>query len=169
MAPVFLVGQLLSFLMERKEFLQLFGVGATLLLTGCLGGCVATQALSTDADANDDPDADSRPAIAPGLDLRLDLTDENYTALQDLKRGFVYVAGGRVIVAKTLANNYVAVAATCPHAGDQILYRRRQNKFQCPSHGSVFEADGTLLEGPSQRGLQHFRVTQTGNVLHIWG
>ncbi|WP_375418449.1 ubiquinol-cytochrome c reductase iron-sulfur subunit [uncultured Hymenobacter sp.] len=144
--------------MERKEFLQLFGVGATLLFTGCLGGCATALPPSTSATAPD-----------PVLDLSLNLTDPAQADLHNLRRGYVYVAGGRVIVAKTLANSYLAVAAACPHEGEQIRYYRPQNRFECPAHSSRFQADGTLLEGPSRNGLRHFRVTQTGNLLHIWG
>lgn len=148
--------------MERKEFIKLFGAGATFLFAGCLGGCAVSQPPATTTTA-------PQPADAPVLDLHLDLSDSRYAALQDPRRGFVYLADGHVIVAKTMEDIYVAVSADCPHLGEQLRYQRRENHFECPSHGSQFKNDGALAEGPSRRGLRPYRVTRAGTVLHIEG
>lgn len=151
--------------MDRQEFLHLFGAGATLLLGGCLGGC-ATARLPT---ATTTPAAPRAATDDPALDLRLDLTDPAHADLHDPRRGYVYVAGGRVIVAKTLDGSYLAVTASCPHAGHQLRYERRENQFECPAHGSQFKASGALLTGPSPRSLRAYHAARAGNELHIEG
>ena len=148
--------------MDRKEFLQLLSPGTALLFAGCLGSC-ATARLPTAT-------APPRPATGePTLDLRLDLSAPAHADLHDPRRVYVYVAGGQIIVAKKLDGTYLAVSASCPHAGHQLRYERRENQFECPAHGSQFKASGALLTGPSPRGLRPYRVSRTGSELHIEG
>jgi cytochrome b6-f complex iron-sulfur subunit len=149
--------------MERKEFLHLFGVGATLLFAGCLGGCAVSQPQTGPTAAA------ATPVEDPILNLTLDLTDPKQAALQDLRRGFVYLADGRVIVAKTMSDTYLAVSAVCPHAGETLRYLRRQDQFACPAHGSLFKSTGALVDGPSTHGVRPYQVTRVGNILHIQG
>lgn len=150
--------------MDRKEFLQLFSPGTALLFAGCLGSCATVRRPGGPAAAGA-----ARPADDPALDLRLDLTDPAHADLHDPRRGYVYVAGGRVIVAKTLDGSYLAVTASCPHAGHQLRYERRENQFECPAHGSQFKASGALLTGPSPRSLRAYHAARAGNELHIEG
>lgn len=150
--------------MERKEFIQLLTLGTPLFLAGCLDACAAgLPALgAARVPASHLPDD-------PIMDVRINLDDPVYAPLHDPKQGFIYLAEGRVIVAKTTEDIYLAVAATCPHLGEQLRYQRRQNHFECPSHGSSFNDDGTLAEGPSRRGVRSYRVTRTEGELHIEG
>ena len=148
--------------MERKEFLQLFGVGATLLFAGCLGSCAVSQGPPSSATA-------PKPADDPALDLHLDLTDPAFAALQDPRWGFLYLSDGQIILAKTMDGKYLAVRSGCPHMGEQLRYLRRQDRFECPLHGSLFKSDGSLMLGPSPRSVRSYRVTRAGSVLHIEG
>jgi Rieske Fe-S protein len=45
------------------------------------------------------------------------------------------------------------LSAICPHMGCLVHYNEGDNQFHCPCHGSIFAADGKLLRGPAQRGL----------------
>ncbi|MCR5887641.1 Rieske (2Fe-2S) protein [Hymenobacter sp. J193] len=146
--------------MERKEFIQLFGLGAVALLSGgCLGGC-----------SSDKEDVKPTPTPTPGkTDFTLDLTAAANAPLQDPAVGYVYSADGQVIVARTTAGAYVAVQAPCTHQGATIAFFPAQNMFVCPSHGSTFQSDGTVSNGPAARALAKYTVTQTGNSLRITG
>lgn len=45
------------------------------------------------------------------------------------------------------------VGAVCPHLGGVLRWNDAERSWDCPLHGSRFDADGTLLEGPATGGL----------------
>ena len=139
--------------MKRDEFIHLFGFGAAMLLTGCLGSCTSKS---------------GDPGPGPGLvDFTLDVTDPANARLNDPAFGYVYGAAGQVIVAKTTAGTYVALAAACTHQGTSVQFQTGSSQFRCPNHGSVFSLSGSVTMGPASVALQSYTVTQTGNVLRI--
>jgi len=142
--------------MNRKDFLQLFGLGATALVaSACLGGCGGTS-------------SDPVPAAA-NVDFTVDLTAASSAALNDPAKGYVYNPDRSVIVAKTTAGAYLALQAPCPHQGTSVYFTQSQSRFVCPNHNAIFDAGGAVLSGPSPRALKQYSVTQTGNVLHVTG
>ena len=148
--------------MKRDEFLHLFGFGATMLLTGCLGSC---------ASKTDNPQPSSGPGSSPSptqpIDFTLDLTDPANAQLNNPAFGYVYGASNRVIVAKTTAGTYIALAAACTHQGTSVQFQPNADNFLCPNHGSQFSTSGAVLNGPAAAPLRVYTVTQTGNVLRI--
>lgn len=49
-------------------------------------------------------------------------------------------------------------SAVCPHMGCQIQWNDTENTWDCPCHGSRFECDGKLKNGPAKRGLDQIDV-----------
>jgi Rieske Fe-S protein len=49
--------------------------------------------------------------------------------------------------------NVRVLSAICPHMGCLVHFNKDTNQFDCPCHGSIFAADGALVRGPAQRGL----------------
>lgn len=145
--------------MNRKDFLQLFGIGAaTLVASACLGGC---------GSKSNDPSAGV--AGATSVDFTVDLTAASSAPLNDAAKGYIYSATRDVIVAKTMAGSYVALQAPCPHEGTTVYFTQAQNQFVCPNHYALFQTDGALISGPSPRGLKQFTVVQTGTSLRVTG
>ncbi len=107
---------------ERKEFMRQVGIGfGAILLTNCLTACGDTEI----------------PDPMPGtggdkLDFTLNLNLSDNTKL-NTAGGFV--VSQNVIIAKTLDNNFLAVASGCTHKGTTISYRANSNDFKCPNHG----------------------------------
>lgn len=149
--------------MKRDEFLHLFGFGATLLVSGCLGSCSS----KTD---NPQPGPGSTPTPTPGtIDFTIDVTAPANARLNDPAFGYVYGANNRVIVAKTAAGSYVALAAACTHQGTTVEFQPGVNNFFCPNHGSRFSTTGAALNGPASTPLKVYTLVQTGNMLRITG
>ncbi len=147
--------------MKRDEFLHLFGFGATLLVSGCLGGC---------GSKTDNPQPGPGTTPAPGsIDFTIDLAAPANARLNDPAFGYVYGAGNKVIVAKTASGSYVALAASCTHQGTTVEFQSGPNNFFCPNHGSRFSTNGNALNGPASSPLQVYTVVQTGNTLRITG
>jgi len=145
--------------MKRQEFIHLFGFGAAMVLSGCLGSC---------ASKTDDP----KPAPGPGpgtgaIDFTLDLAAPANARLNDPALGYVYGANGQVIVAKTVAGTYVALAAACTHQGTTVVFQTSSDGFYCPGHGSLFTNGGAVVIGPAAVALRKYTVTQTGMLLRI--
>ncbi len=142
--------------MNRQEFLQLFGLGATALVaSACLGGCGRKG-------------SDPVPG-ASGVDFTVDLAAASSAPLNDAAKGYIYNATRDVIVAKTTAGAYVALQAPCPHEGTSVYFAPGQSQFVCPNHNAVFDLAGTVLSGPAPRALKQYAVAQTGTTLRITG
>lgn len=45
------------------------------------------------------------------------------------------------------------VSRVCPHMGAVVRWNEQEQSWDCPAHGSRFEPDGTLLEGPATEDL----------------
>lgn len=145
--------------MKRHEFINLFGFGAAMVLSGCLGGCTSKTGSATPA-----------PTSGPGsnsIDFTLDLADPANARLNDPALGYVYGANGQVIVAKTTAGGYVALSAACTHQGTSVQFQPGSNGFICPNHGSQFTTSGAVLNGPAAAPLRAYTVVQTGTKLRI--
>ena len=133
--------------MERKEFLAMLGLGTTAVMVGCLSACKKP--------------ANSGPT---NVDFTIDLNDAIYAAL---KNPGWYIYKNEVIVAKTINGTYIAVAATCPHQGEYVEYIPSADHFHCYGHGANFSDTGALLNGPAKASLNQYKVTLTGNSLHV--
>jgi len=142
--------------MNRKDFLQLFGMGAAALVaSACLGSCGSKS-------------SDPIPG-ASGVDFTVDLTAASSAALNDAATGYIYGPNRAVIVAKTTAGTYVALQAPCPHQGTSVYFSPSSNQFICPNHNAVFTTTGSGVSGPTSGGLKQYTVAQSGNKLRITG
>lgn len=56
---------------------------------------------------------------------------------------------------------FLALYAVCTHLGCLPKWVQTNNRFECPCHGSKFQATGSYIEGPAPRGLDRFTVTLT--------
>ena len=131
-----------------------------MVLTGCLGSCTRKS---------DDPQP--APPQGPGpsaaVDFTLDLAAPANARLNNPAFGYVYGGSGRVIVAKTAAGSYIALAAPCTHQGTSVQFQPGNDTFSCPTHGSQFSTSGAVLTGPATAALRLYNVVQTGNTLRV--
>ncbi len=135
--------------MNRKEFLEQLGLGAAFVLTtACLGGCAKE---------------DFRPTEP--IDLTLDLTLLEYEALQQ-NGGFV-VIDNAVVVARTLAGDYVAATRMCSHEG-RLQITLRDDEWYCTAHGARYMLDGGGLNNNGSNGLTTYQTSLSGDVLRVF-
>ena len=66
-----------------------------------------------------------------------------------LRRG-----GDEVAVARTLTGELKAVKAACTHLGCLVAHNAADQSWDCPCHGSRFDLDGAVLEGPATSPLE---------------
>ena len=69
----------------------------------------------------------------------------------DPGHGHVRLEGGRPVAQSTSCTNsdVVGVDGKCPHLGGVLAWNPAEQTWDCPLHGSRFEADGRLLHGPA--------------------
>ena len=139
--------------MKRREALQrIVLAGGTVLL-------IHPALISCSEEGTDDPGGNNGSG-----DLIINMDEAAYSALKS-PGGSVIVSG--VIIANTGNDNYVALSSICTHQGCTVNYSVQTNRFPCPCHGSVFNADGSVVNGPATAPLKRYTVTKEGNILTI--
>lgn len=58
---------------------------------------------------------------------------------------------------------FTAYDAICPHQGCPVSFLSAGEGFACPCHGSRFDSQGHVLNGPAQRGLTQIPVVLDGS------
>ena len=67
--------------------------------------------------------------------------------------GVVLWNGKKAGVYKESAAAETVVSPRCPHLGCQLAWNPEEKSWDCPCHGSRFDRQGKLLNGPAQTGL----------------
>ncbi len=77
-----------------------------------------------------------------------------------------YFPEQRVYIVRS-AEGFYAVSAVCTHLGCITQWKPDLDWIACPCHGSRFNKDGAVLQGPAPRPLQHFaiRLAPDGTLL----
>jgi Rieske Fe-S protein len=77
-------------------------------------------------------------------------------AVQALEDGDGVVAriDGKPVAASRRGDRLRTVSAVRTHLGCQVAWNRAEGSWDCPCHGSRFDADGTVLQGPATRDLK---------------
>jgi Rieske Fe-S protein len=95
-----------------------------------------------------------------GFARHLKFADAN---LPDVPRGAARVAelDGRKVGAYRDENGRLhTVSLTCPHLGCLLSWNPDDLSWDCPCHGSRFDVDGNLLDGPAQDTLAPCETVQ---------
>lgn len=129
-------------LMHRRDFVLL---GASAL---SLAGCAGVRYVAPRAAAG-------RLTIA-----RADLAENGQVFLQT-------PAMQRPIYVRRLeSGQIVAVLASCTHQGctpEPVV-----DRLACPCHGSEFSFEGLVLQGPAERPLTRYEITEEGDDVIVW-
>ncbi|MGD8406927.1 MAG: ubiquinol-cytochrome c reductase iron-sulfur subunit [Anaerolineales bacterium] len=91
----------------------------------------------------------------------------------DLGTAANYPISSRTLLANVPAmlihteSGFSAFSLTCTHLGCTV--EQNEDGFNCPCHGSYFDANGKLLHGPAAKSLRDLRIEFTENerlILH---
>jgi len=77
-----------------------------------------------------------------------------------------YFEDQQVYLVRTQEGFY-AESAVCTHLGCITRWNPEAGAIQCPCHGSQYQKDGSVVQGPAPRPLPHFavRLMPDGNLL----
>jgi cytochrome b6-f complex iron-sulfur subunit len=121
--------------LSRREFLTkstLAVAGAAALVSGCGDGQIG-------------------PTAAPTLSGPLTLKVSTVPALATVGQLAIHPTDGGVAIKRTGAATFLALSTTCTHEGTRINLQSN-NSFECPNHGSRFDADGNVTRQPNAPG-----------------
>ena len=139
--------------MERRKFFRNFAVGGSLLLTAP----VLFNSCSDDS-TEDDNNNNNTGGIT------VDLNDAAYAALKTVG-GFAYK--GDIIIIRSTDTVYIALSKVCTHSQCTVTYNSSSKDIPCPCHGSKFNTEGAVLNGPAASPLKKYDVKLNGNILTI--
>ena len=83
------------------------------------------------------------------------LPDETVSSLERGHGAVVETAQGKAGVYKTEEDKIFQVDIVCPHMGCELAWNPDERSWDCPCHGSRFDYEGNLIDGPAQEGIHH--------------
>jgi cytochrome b6-f complex iron-sulfur subunit len=140
--------------MERRKFFRNFAVGGSLLLTAPVLFNSCSDDLTEDDNNNNNNTGGNT----------VDLNDPAYAALKTVG-GFAYK--GDIIIIRSTETVYLALSKVCTHSQCTVTYNSSSKDIPCPCHGSKFNTEGAVLNGPAASPLKKYDVKQNGNILTI--
>ncbi len=130
------------------------GVGASLLLADRLVG-VDSEALSTFDPARASQFRQVKELTSHSVETGFHFAGDRLrkrAAEEDLKPGEGAVVGEgltQAAVSRDDEGGYHRVSARCTHLGCIVSWNQADRTWDCPCHGSRFETDGSVLQGPA--------------------
>jgi Rieske Fe-S protein len=91
------------------------------------------------------------------------VSSEKIEELSDIARGEARVVKyeeHKLAIYKDEAGNVHAVNPVCPHAKCMVEWNNAEMSWDCPCHGSRFNADGVMLTGPASQDLEEIKLTE---------
>lgn len=113
--------------------------------------------------SKEDSDPDSGSPLNGG-EVVIDLSASKYAALGS-NGGFVYE--GNIIIIRVSMSSYIAFSKICTHEQCTVTFNSTNNQLPCPCHGSLFDINGNVLNGPAVSPLKKYSVTLSNNQLTI--
>lgn len=150
--------------MERKDFIEKVGLsGAAILVFGCFQSC-SKQDTPTPTPA---PITGGGNTVSKTIDYTINISLSPYTSLLNAG-GFYLDATNKIIIARTVNNDIIAVSSQCTHQGVTVAFQANSNGFYCSAHGSAFSSSGAVTSGPASTSLTQYKTTLTGNSLRVY-
>jgi glycine/D-amino acid oxidase-like deaminating enzyme/nitrite reductase/ring-hydroxylating ferredoxin subunit len=144
-----------------------FGTLAGMILADAIAGRENPFAKLYDA-GRVKPLAQARRALAENLDVAKVLAKDRVDTgqvetLAEVPPGagrLVRVRGKMVAAYRSSEGRLSCVSATCTHLGCHVRWNDAEHSWDCPCHGSRFDAAGRVLNGPAVKALRAVRVEE---------
>lgn len=150
--------------MERKEFINKITGGLALTCVACM-----MEACSKDSNTSGSNSSGNNNTGGGNTGGTTVLITVNLNT-QLLNVGDFISDNGAIVVRIASGNaltSFSAFSNACPHAGYAVTYVKSNNTFNCALHGSNFNGDGSLKNGPATTGLGKKTVEISGTTLTV--
>ena len=168
-------------LLNRRECLQLLGMGLLVGTSGCLTdsspkespGSTPEEPHESDTGIADTADTDTADTALPDcsessmqvlLQDHPELTMVGGSTTISFPNDFVHV-----LIVCVAPQDWIAVWKICTHGNCDVEWADELALVRCPCHDSLVDWDGTVIQGPASRSLTSFKVclNDTGDGLNI--
>lgn len=79
----------------------------------------------------------------------------------DINEGKVINQDGKpVAVYKDSSGNIHSISAICTHMSCTVGWNNQEKTWDCPCHGSRFDANGKVIKGPAIKNLSNVELTK---------
>ena len=81
----------------------------------------------------------------------------NKTTVKDIKKdsgGVISKDGKKIAVYRDKEGKLTMVSAKCTHKGCVVMWNDEEKTWDCPCHGSRFDKDGNVINGPAIKKLE---------------
>lgn len=134
--------------MDRKDFLKNITLGSLGVITA---GSILT--------------ACKKDTGTEVVDFTINTDDEQYKVLKD-DGGFVSRDKERIYIINN-GGDIIAISKVCTHQECPVNYIPSGKTFPCPCHGSIFDINGNVLQGPAKQPLFKYTVTVDGTNIRV--
>lgn len=110
--------------------------------------------------------APSAHALAVRLENHVTRRGELATYPVPAAEGVTIDTNNEVILVRTHEHIY-AFALACPHQNTALKWHADDGRFQCPKHKSLYQPDGTFIEGRATRGLDRHALKRDGEKIVV--
>lgn len=145
----------------RRVFLQKMGALAVMSSFGMsfFASCSSEEDMGPDQDQN----------LGNGINVTEEKVTIDLEKQNQLKSagGWILLLEARMLVVNVDGNSFSALTSVCTHSGCDRNWALNQNQFICSCHGSRFDLQGNVLNGPATRPLSTFATKIEGNVLVV--
>ncbi|CAN5346267.1 hypothetical protein BH09BAC1_BH09BAC1_17030 [soil metagenome] len=84
----------------------------------------------------------------------LSMPDSGFSHIAPGEGDVVELDGHKVAAFKSSDGKMEVCSAVCPHLGCIVHFNQAEKSWDCPCHGSRFQTDGSVIEGPALHGLK---------------
>ncbi len=152
---------------SRRKFLQSSG---SLAIMSAMGIGFFTSCSTDDMDPDlgmDDQDNGAGGGNGISVSNNIITVDLERATTLNTSGGWALVTEARVLIVNIGGNQFNALTSVCTHSQCDRNWTFANNVFTCTCHGSRFNTDGTVVNGPANRPLESFPTSVASNTLTV--
>mgnify|MGYP006266619023 CR=1 FL=1 len=151
--------------MDRKEFIRTSGAALLLATLGIpLQSCSEDEDENiTPQDPNDDDDDEGSDDDSDGISFNI--TESPFNVLETVDSWLLHPDENILIL--NAAGAIRAFTSVCTHSGCARDWSFANAQARCQCHGSIFNQDGEVVQGPAGRALEEFSVSRDGDTVTV--
>lgn len=149
----------------RREFLKKSG---SIAVMSMFGVAFFTSCSSDDMDP-DNGGTNNPPTSNNGINVTANAVTVDLSVATALAAagGWTLVTSARVLIVNLGNNNFNALTSVCTHSQCDRNWTFTNNVFTCTCHGSRFNTNGTVVNGPANQPLRTYPASVSNNVLTV--